>query len=70
MRPPMMDHVTLGVGNEDVINDAANWALIHLGCVNLPFNPPPPPLSPPSIMSATPQHALTARFLAGKLRER
>ena len=45
MRPPMMDHVTLGVGNEDVINDAANWALIHLGYVHEPL-PLPRRLSP------------------------
>jgi len=27
MRPPAMDHITLGVGNEEVNEKTANWAL-------------------------------------------
>ncbi|KAJ1485467.1 hypothetical protein T484DRAFT_2423771 [Baffinella frigidus] len=34
MRPPAMDHVTLGVGNEEVNEKTANWALKVLGGMN------------------------------------
>lgn len=49
MRPPAMDHVTLGVGNEEVNEKTANWALKV---------PPPPPASAHPGRYSPPSHGV------------